>query len=559
MGLGKYQSIIEKSLESMRDDGIVERIWEHDHTVWKPEPAEISNRLGWLDVVENMRPRIPTLQAFVQKVIGDGFTNALLLGMGGSSLAPEVFRKTFGVEDGYLDLAVLDSTDPGAVLECTRELDLKKTLFIAATKSGGTVETLSFFKYFYNLLIEESGPEIAGQHFVAITDPGSKLVDLAVQYKFRKVFLNDPNIGGRFSALSYFGLLPAALIGVDIDMLLDRAGRAADAFRSSGSSEQINQSAYMGAVMGELAKLGRDKLTLFISREIASFGDWLEQLIAESTGKEEMGILPVVGEEIAKPGQYGDDRIFIHIQLNGDPSHGENFKTLETTGHPVVRLPLEDVYDLGSQVFLWEFATAVAGHLLGINPFDQPNVEAAKNEARQMVSIYKKQGSLPKKKPIYEDPKLAVYGSILGDNPEAILSAFLNQAQDGAYVCLQAFLEPTEGTNNALSLLRSSIQRQTHLATTVGFGPRYLHSTGQLHKGDAGNGLFIQFTSDHEHDADIPDEAGSNASSMSFGVLELAQALGDGRALESAGRSVIRYHMYGDVNSALKKMSEVIL
>jgi transaldolase/glucose-6-phosphate isomerase len=389
--LGAYQATVDGAMAQMVEDEIIHRIWAHDHTVWKPDPTEIANRLGWLHTAEAMSENVPCLEALAEDVRAAGYSHALLLGMGGSSLAPEVMRRAFGVRDGYLDLTVLDSTDPAAVLNYAERLDLSRTLFIVATKSGGTVETLSFFKFFYSRVAHTLGAEEAGAHLIAITDPGSKLADLAREYDFRATFLNDPNIGGRYSALSYFGLVPAALIGLDLELLLDRALTAA--CNCDGCNCPVdgdNSGGRLGAIMGALAKAGRDKVTFITSPQIASFGDWVEQLIAESTGKEGRGILPVVGEPLGSPQVYDNDRLFVYLRLDGSAglTTGENetydaaVDALEAAGHPLVRLRLRDLYDLGGQFFLWEMATAVAGHRLGINPFDQPNVEAAKVLAR---------------------------------------------------------------------------------------------------------------------------------------------------------------------------------
>jgi len=529
--LGPYQGAVDVALAEMKQQRIMARLWAHDHTVWKPGPTEIINRLGWLHIAEAMLESIPRMESLAEEVRGEGYTHALLLGMGGSSLAPEV----------------LDSTDPGAVLAHAERLDLSKTLFIVTTKSGGTVETLSFFKFFYNRVVEAVGAEQAGAHFVAITDPGSRLADIAQAYNFRATFLNDPNIGGRYSALSYFGLVPAALIGLDVERLLDRTLTAATNCASCNCPVAgDNDGARLGAIMGALAQAGRDKLTLVTYPDITPFGNWVEQLIAESTGKEGQGILPVVGEPPGEPAVYGDDRLFVYLQL--DPHAGEGqrrgfdaaIQALEEAGHPVVRLCLNDLYDLGGQFFLWEMATAVAGHLLSINPFDQPNVEAAKVLARKMVAEYREKGSLS--------------GVELAPLTAEALSEFLAQARPGDYIALQAYVQPTPKTDAALADLRLRLRNRTRLATTVGYGPRFLHSTGQLHKGDAGNGLFIQFTADDPRDVPIPDEVGSQDSSISFGVLKMAQALGDHQALLDAGRRVIRFHLGDDVVGGLKDM-----
>ncbi len=505
------------------------RIWARDHTVWKPEPTEIDNRLGWLDIAERMLSQIKEIQDFVQSVQKDGFTNALLLGMGGSSLAPEVFRKTFGIKQGFLDLSVLDSTDPGAVLKLSRELDANKTLYIVSTKSGGTIETFSFMRFFFNRLVDEMDVEEAGQHFIAITDPGSKLEEIAKQYRFRHVFLNDANIGGRYSALSHFGLVPAALLGIDVERLLKNALQAA---HDSGAAvlADKNPAAHLGAAMGELAKQGRDKLTFVLSPSIASFGDWAEQLIAESTGKEGKGILPVVDEELQEPEVYCSDRVFVHLELEPELFQTAKLKTLELAGFPIINIKINDLYDLGGQFFTWELATAMAGYCLGINPFDQPNVESAKVLAREMVAAYKKNGNLPDSKTEIPDAQT--------------LKNFLSGLQPGrSYVTIQAYLMPTVEMDAALCQLRTYIQTQYKTATTIGYGPRFLHSTGQLHKGDAGNGFFIQFIATPYEDTLIPDEMGNAEGNLSFGVLEAAQALGDAQALKNNHRPVLRFHL----------------
>lgn len=537
--LGAYQPGVETALMEIRTNRILNRIWAHDHTVWKPEPDEISNRLGWLHSIEMMQANCIRLQALTQSVLTDGYTDVLLLGMGGSSLAPEVFAKTFG--GSGLNLSILDSTDPARVLEFDAQLDPAKTLYIVSTKSGGTVETFSFFKYFYNRLVTAVGAENAGRHFVAITDPGSKLAEVSRQYRFRYTLINDPNIGGRYAALSYFGLFPAALVGVDLDTLLERAATAvSNAASCNCPVEGDNNAGRLGVMMGELAKNGRDKLTLFLSPAIASFGDWVEQLIAESTGKDGLGILPVVGEPIGTPEVYGNDRVFVYLQLDGDTTYDAALDALAQAGHPVIRLHLQDEYDLGGQFFLWEMATAVAGQRLHIQPFDQPNVEAAKILARQMVAAYTETGALPA-------------GQTAPVTPDA-LQDFLAHSQPDDYVAIHAYVHPTTATDAALLKLRTQLRDQYKLATTVGYGPRFLHSTGQLHKGDGGNGLFIQFSGSAHGDTPIPDEAGAAESSMSFGVLKQAQALGDAQALREANRRVIRFDLGQDVNGRLTSL-----
>jgi transaldolase/glucose-6-phosphate isomerase len=560
--LGNYQEAVNGALQEMAAERVMHRIWEHDYTLWKPDPTEISNRLGWLHVAEVTKEAIPVIDDLVSDLQEEGYTQALLLGMGGSSLAPEVLRETFGVNEGFLDLAVLDSTDPGAISTLAEKYDLAKTIFIVSTKSGGTVETLSFFKYFYNQVVASLGAELAGSHFIAITDAGSQLDEIASRYNFRTIFRNDPNIGGRYSAISYFGMVPAAMVGIDLEILLDRALMMA--CNNEGCNAPVdgdNNGARLGAILGELAKSNRDKVTLITSPPIASFGDWIEQLIAESTGKEGKGILPVVGEPVGKPENYGGDRLFVHLIFDDDQTFDNEVEALEKAGHPIVRIRLSDLYDLGGQFFLWEMATAVAGSRLGINPFDQPNVESAKVLARQMVSAYQQEGHLPQLKVDVEVDGITVFAdpsmdSTSFDSPQQALESFLAIAQPGAYISLQAYLQPNPETDQALFALRTHLRDATRLATTVGYGPRFLHSTGQLHKGDAGRGLFIQLISDSVDDLPIPDEAGSSGSSITFGVLKQAQALGDRQALLDAGRRVLFFDLGTTVLSGIEKLSQ---
>lgn len=545
--LGPYQANLEAGLGELEDQEIMRRIWEQDHTVWKPDPTEISNRLGWLNIAVSMQAEVPKLEAFVNTVRAEGYTHALLLGMGGSSLAPEVFKNTFGVGEGFLELSVLDSTVPGAVLEYVKPLDFRRTLFIVSTKSGGTIETLSFFKTFYNLVLSEVGESDAGRHFIAITDPGSHLADLAKKYHFRELFLNETTIGGRYSALSYFGLVPAALIGVDLRLLLERALCMIEACRAEAVVWE-NPAARLGTALGELQKMGRDKLTLVLPPPVESFGDWVEQLIAESTGKEGKGILPVVREPIGEPDDYANDRFFVSIQLDGEMFENLRQGELLEAGQPFFFIFLEDHYDLGGQFFLWELATAIAGQRMQINPFDQPNVEAAKVLARQLVTAYQDDGVLSDESPSHLDSKA--------------LNVFLDRAnledpQSGkprGYLSVQAYIKKSDSVANKLEQLRILIREQTQMATTDGYGPRYLHSTGQLHKGDAGNGLFIQLTSVDDRDVAIPDEAGKPDSTITFGLLKSAQIMGDRQALLQAGRKVIWFDLGSDVAAGFDKL-----
>jgi len=557
--LGQYQNIVSSALQEIKRDRIIQRIWDHDYTVWKSDPTEIRNRLGWLDIADRMQAVIPRINNLADSLNKEGYQKAVLLGMGGSSLASEVFRKTFGVKPGHLDLTILDSTDPGTIINIENKLDWEKTLFIVSTKSGTTPETLSFFKYFYNRVVSNVGKDMAGNHFIAITDPASKLVGIASEFNFREIFINDPNIGGRYSALSFFGLVPAALLGIDLPKLLDRAMTAA--CNCDGCNCPVdgdNLGGQLGAILGELAKSGRDKVTFVLSSEIESFGDWVEQLIAESTGKEGKGILPVVDEPLGVPTVYSNDRLFVHLRLDNDARYDTMVEELVKSGHPVVTLHLKDIYDLGQQFFLWEIATMVAGYRMSINPFDQPNVESAKILTRNMLSAYKKEGKLLEPEPFLVESGIRGYGNFSSSSINAAVEEFFRRAQPGSYVAIQAYIQPTPEADQVLKALRTVIRDNTRMATTLGYGPRFLHSTGQLHKGDAGKGLFLQLTASMPHDLMIPDEAGKDEASISFGTLKTAQVLGDFQALLIVDRNVIRFDLGNNFSENLKKLGEAI-
>lgn len=560
------EASVQEALEKLKTDRIIKRIWERDYTVWGNSPEEISNRLGWLNSHGAMAESLESIEDFVEEVRSDSYARALLLGMGGSSMAPEVFRKIFGVREGYLDLEVLDSTDPGAVLEKEKKFDPHKTLFIVSTKSGGTVETTSLMKYFYNKALKSLGREDAGKHFIAITDPESSLEKTAKELGFRKIFLNDPDIGGRYSALSYFGLVPAALIGADLEQLLDNAdAMACNAEASNCPLEKDNTPAWLGVALGALGSGGHDKVTLVLSPPIKPFGAWLDQLIAESTGKEGTGLLPVDGETLASPEFYGSDRLFIYLRLKDDPTYDKALGRLKEAGQPVIQLNLHDRYALGGEFFRWMMAAAVAGWALGINPFDQPNVESAKVLARDMVSAYRDKGELPSASPDLTINGIEVFYGPSAENLHQAWINFFGKANPGkkegkgrSYISIQAYLKPEPETDCTLQGLQDKIQTSSRMAVTVGYGPRFLHSTGQLHKGDAGNGLFIQLTAETPGDLPIPDQPGEDHSSISFGILKRAQAMGDRQALLDAGREVIRFHLDGDIPGVIKKLTKAI-
>lgn len=548
--------IITKTLSRLSEEKIIERIWNKDYTVWGDNPDEISNRLGWLDSLETTSTEIGEIKKFVHSVIKAGFTQALLMGMGGSSLAPEVFRLTFGVKDNYLDLAVIDSTHPEAVKEYTDKLEFEKTLFIVSTKSGGTVETISFMKYFYNKSIKELGKKKAGEHFIAITDPGSGLEEMAKELNFRKIFLNDPNIGGRYSALSLFGMVPASLIGIDLNQFLATTKLMVDECKNN----ENNSAAEPGVILGVLANEGIDKVTFICSPQIKYFGAWVEQLVAESTGKNGKGILPVDLEEVLAPEFYSLDRLFVYIKMKNDSTYNKQINVLKDAGFPIIEIELNDIYDLGKEYFRWEFATALAGWVLTIQPFDQPNVESAKVVTRKMMSEYKEKGKLPSLKPNFTENGIAVSGNIKSDNLKSSLKEFLENVTTGkSYVAIQAYLKPKEETSDQLHSIRTAIQKKFKVATTIGYGPRFLHSTGQLHKGDAGNGLFIQFIGDPNENLPIPDKSKNDESSISFRVLITAQALGDREALLENNRQVITIDLDQNIGEKLKIFRNSIL
>lgn len=561
--IGDYENKINKTLEQISKEKISERMWRNDFTIWSDKPDEIVNRLGWLHSPDVTGAAHGEINTFVDEIRNEGFTDALVLGMGGSSMAPEVFSKMFGTKKGYLDVHVLDSTDPGALIEYDNALDPEKTLYIVSTKSGSTVETFSYMKHFYNSTIKKVGAEKAGNHFIAITDPKSGLIDTAEELKFRKIFRNDPNIGGRYSALSFFGMVPAALAGVDLNKIIEGANKIVNETKSGKTSE--DSGSYLGTILGELANEGVDKVTFITPGKVSYFGAWVEQLIAESTGKNGKGILPVDGESVESPEFYAKDRLFIYIHLKDDKTDTEKVKALEMAGYPVVEIIWNDLYDLGAEYFRWEFAIPVAGKIIGIQPFDQPNVESAKILAKKMVKEYREKGKLPELKPALEENGISVFGNVKAGTLQEALTNFLGSFDEGknnfngrSYVAVQAYIQPGDETTKALQNFRTAIQEKYKVATTVGYGPRFLHSTGQLHKGDAGHGLFIQFVSDMTEDLPIPDNAGGDKSSISFGTLKDSQALGDRQALLDADRRVIRFNLGKDINKSLETLTKAL-
>jgi glucose-6-phosphate isomerase/transaldolase/glucose-6-phosphate isomerase len=478
-----------------------------------------------------MADQVSNLESFAQEIQAAGFRHLVLLGMGGSSLGPEVLRQTFGSARGYPELIVLDSTVPARVQAVTEAIDLAYTLFVVSSKSGTTTEPLSLFNYFRSLVEANVGKGRSGQNFVAVTDPGTPLAKLAEEERFRRLFLNPPDIGGRYSVLSYFGLLPTSLIGININALLNRANGMQKKCASNAPIHD-NPGAWLGACIGTSALQGRDKLTLVTSPAISSFGLWVEQLIAESTGKEGRGIIPVVGEPPVDPGLYGDDRLFICLRLEGDDNStiDRAIEGIKSAGQPVLVLEMRDKYDLGAEFFRWEFATAMAGAILSINPFDQPNVQQAKEATERVLQQYVTSGRLPQTK---------TTGS---------LADLLAEAGSDRYLAIMAFLHQTPETDEALAKLRRKVVEQRHITTTLGYGPRFLHSTGQLHKGGPNTGLFLQITASHKKDLPIP------CKPYTLGVVADAQALGDLQTLQSLERCVIRIHFNRGDGAAISKL-----
>lgn len=553
---GDYAPQIVAVLDDLSENRIPQRIWEKDYTVWRPIPDEIANRLGWLDAPAETKAELGRLTEAAGKLKADGVTKVLLLGMGGSSLCPEVLSRTFGSAPGYPTLDILDSTHPDAVKAKAAAFPPAETVYVVASKSGTTVEPLSFFKYFYNLAQAELGTDKAGSRFIAITDPGSYLAGQAEEYGFRDVFLNNPDIGGRYSALSFFGMVPAALMGLDVAALLNSALDWIQASRTD------NQTAYvLGGVMGAMARIGRDKLTLLTKDDLTPFGDWVEQLIAESTGKDGTGLLPVLNEPRLKPSLYGRDRLFVHLKLKDDSTDDRFVNSLAQRGHPVLQMELENLYELGGQMVIWELATAAAGYVMGIQPFDQPNVESAKILAKEALARLREQGDGAEEAPLCSAGDLALYSDASGlaaESPTAALEDLFGRAAQGGYVAVQAYLAADEKLDAGLARLREAILAKTGLAVTIGYGPRFLHSTGQLHKGDAGRGAFLQLTDHPRSDLAIPDQAGAAESTVSFGQLLKSQYLGDGRALTEADRPVVRVDLGADPAAGLAQLVELI-
>jgi transaldolase/glucose-6-phosphate isomerase len=576
--VGDAAGAVQATLDDWRQQGKIRQIWSGDSKLWSN--SDENRWLGWLHVVAGQQDH----DTFFSQLAGDakeaGFKHVVLLGMGGSSLCPEVLRKTFGVFPGFPELHVLDSTVPAQVLAVEKRIDLAHTLFIVSSKSGSTSETNAFKQYFYEKLKKQlSGSksdsrvmdhvrfgvcgDTIGSHFIAITDPGTKLHQTAKSDRFRSIVYGVPSIGGRYSALSHFGMVPATLMGLNVPAFVDSTAIMEHSCASCVPPE-MNPGVMLGALLGTLAKQGHDKVTFIISPAIASLGAWLEQLLAESTGKQGKGLIPIDGEQPGGPDVYGKDRLFVYIRLNSVPSADQDadVRDLEAAGQPVIRIALEEAMDLGQEFFRWEVATAVAGAIFGINPFDQPDVEASKIATRKLTAAYEETGKLPQETPIVQGDGISLFADEKNANAlrsaassrsvEAYLAAHMARLQPGDFFAVNAYVEMNDANGNELQLVRQAVRDAKKVATTLGYGPRFLHSTGQLHKGGPNSGLFLQITTDDKQDLPIPGQK------YTFGVLKHFQAQGDFDVLSQRGRRALRVHLGSDVAAGLARLRELI-
>jgi glucose-6-phosphate isomerase len=537
----------------------VSRFWQKDSTLWTSDGEE--KWLGWIDIVERQQKDLASFAALAADVKAAGFKSVLLLGMGGSSLSPEVLSVTFGRQAGFPALHIVDSTDPAQVKAARDKVNLAETLVVVASKSGSTLEPNVLKQYFFEEMQKAVGTAKAGSHFLAITDPGSKMEQVAKADGFRHIFYGDPQIGGRYSALSNFGVIAATVAGLDTAKLL---AEAAKAVVSAKLEPTANPAVELGLILGSAANAGRDKITIFTSPEIYDLGAWMEQLIAESTGKLGKGITPVDREAIAAPEVYGKDRVFAYVRLTGTADRALDAKVaaIEAAGHPVIHFEIADLYEISGQFFTWEVATAVAGSVMGINAFNQPDVESAKIETRALTSAYEQTGKLPERLPVLVDSGVEVYATEAyaaklkaaapAQTLTGLLRAHLSQIHPGDYFAALAFLPMFPEHEAAIQKLRHKVRDAKHVATCLGFGPRFLHSTGQDYKGGPNTGVFLQITADHAADLAIPGQK------YSFGVVIDAQAAGDLAVLESRGRRAVRVHLGADVAAGLKTLAAAV-
>jgi glucose-6-phosphate isomerase len=552
---------VKATMGEWQSGGKMQRLWQRDATLWTGDDE--AKWLGWLDITQDQIAHPIQLRGLAKEVWSAGFKDAGLLGMGGSSLCPEVLRMTFGKISGYPNLHVLDSTDPAQVKAFENKIDIARTLFIVSSKSGSTLEPNIFKQYFFERTRQAVGADKAGSHFIAITDPGSKMQQVAEADHFRLIYFGRPSIGGRYSALSNFGMIPAAVMGIDTKKFLDRTQEMVRACGASAPLEE-NPGAVLGIILGVAAQTGRDKVTIITSPDISDLGAWLEQLLAESTGKAGKGIIPVDREEVAAPDVYGNDRVFVYVHTEHatDVVVEAKIAALEKAGHPVVRISMGDTYDLGAEFFRWEIATAVAGSIIGINAFNQPDVEASKIATRNLTTAYEKTGSMPPEEPVIEDDGIKIFtdeknaadlaraaggGKSLG----GYLKAHLGRIRAGDYFAALGYIQMNAEHEKTLQTIRHAVRDKKHVATCLGFGPRFLHSTGQAYKGGPNSGVFLQITCDDAVDLPVPQQK------YTFGAVKAAQARGDFQVLAERGRRALRVHLH-DVDAGLKKLTTAI-
>src|SRR6266446_2981402 len=552
---------VEAALDNWDAEDSVRRLWARDASLWTN--GEESKWLGWLSIVDEQQRSIRRFPNFALEIKDAGFSYVLLLGMGGSSLCPEVMSKSFGKIEGFPELHVLDSTDPAQIRTLENKIDLANTLFIVSSKSGTTLEPNIFKQYFFERVKQVVGHDEVGNRFIAITDPGSKLREEAEADRFRKIFLGVPGIGGRYSALSDFGLAPAAAMGVDVAKFLDRTHEMVKACGADVSARN-NPGVMLGALLGVAHNQGRDKITIVASPGIHDLGAWLEQLLAESTGKNGKGLVPMDREPLTAPEAYGDDRVFVYLRLDSDVNAAQNsaIDAIEGAGQPVVRIAVEDVYNLGQEFFRWEIATAVAGSIIGINPFDQPDVEASKIATRKLTGEYEQSGSLPAETPIFEGDGIKLFAD--ERNAKALneaanetslpeyLKAHLDRLAARDYFALLAYIEMNDDHETLLQSMRGAVRDRRRVATCLGFGPRFLHSTGQAYKGGPNTGVFLQITCDDAVDMPVPGQK------YTFGIVKAAQARGDFEVLAERERRALRVHLGANVSDSLAKLEASI-
>jgi transaldolase/glucose-6-phosphate isomerase len=554
---GPLAGAVAACIEDWKKNNKVARLWQRDASLWTG--TDESNWLGWLTIVDEQLAHLEVLKKIAADVKKSRFKHALLLGMGGSSLCPEVLRMTFGKIKGFPELHVLDSTDPAQIKAIEAKVDLKSTICIVSSKSGSTLEPNIYKQYFFERIKTKVGEKEVGSRFIAITDPGSKMQQVAEADKFRKIFFGVPSIGGRYSALSNFGMVPAAVIGLDVSKFLKNTKEMVQAC-SATSAADANPGVILGAILGAAANQGRDKLTIITSPGIFDLGAWLEQLIAESTGKGGKGIIPVDRERLAKPAAYGNDRVFAYLRLASKPSKAQDaaVEALEKAGHPVVRITLPNIYNLGQEFFRWEIATAVAGSIIGINAFNQPDVEASKIETRKLTTQYEATGSLPPEVPFFEASGIRLYAdeknvaAVHGPNLADVLRAHILRLGAGDYFAVLGYITMNAENEKALQLMRHAVRDKKKVATVLGFGPRFLHSTGQAYKGGPNSGVFLQITCDDANDLPVPGQK------YTFGIVKAAQARGDFAVLSERGRRALRVHLGKNLKGGLAALTRAV-